>query len=306
MILDVTTKNRVYNTVGPQAQWYRHRWGKRDYPDLDLRLSDIPDNPIYHLTCMYGDPADWKHIDKFLKVTDRTLFIDSYGMFKKSTLQLLTESSLGFINIRVDGWNNTMGKVFLGQKLNSVKKSISALNSKVKLEYRLYRHNLSDLTEFKEFCDNSDIEYSVLPGELTDDGLSCIVSPVGEWLYDIHSASEELQLGYAPEQLHKTALGAERLKTYISDPLGRRITEYPMIPNITNLTVTQEIKDKYTEESSTFVSCTGHVFDNVQLGQLFMLLLAPDWKFSILDLPKLNDYEKSILYGASVLSAMVQ
>ena len=34
--IDLTTKNTVYNTLGPQAQWVQHRFGKRDYPDIEL------------------------------------------------------------------------------------------------------------------------------------------------------------------------------------------------------------------------------------------------------------------------------
>ena len=34
--VDLTTKNTVYNTLGPQAQWIQHRFGRRDYPDIEL------------------------------------------------------------------------------------------------------------------------------------------------------------------------------------------------------------------------------------------------------------------------------
>ena len=308
MIVDVTTHNKIYNTVGSQAQWYRHRWGRRDYPELDLSLSDIPDNHIYHLTCIYGDPADWKHINQFLENTDKTIFIDTYGMFDDLTIDLLSQKSIGFIKIKVDGWTETMGKVYLHQQLDAVKKTARSLRSVVKMEYAIYDHNVCDIKGFKFFCESNNIEYEVVLGEETDNGLSCIVNENGEWLYDIFSVHtvDETQLDRAPKDLDQTTTGYERLKTYLKGPDGRSILEHPLIPQIANLAVSQDIKDKFQEDTVKFIAPTGQLFENIHLGQIFMLLLASDWKFTSLDLPNLDDYEKSILYAASLLSTMVQ
>ena len=38
MIIDPTTINNVYNPIGPQGQWIKHRWGKRNFPQIDIKL----------------------------------------------------------------------------------------------------------------------------------------------------------------------------------------------------------------------------------------------------------------------------
>ena len=41
MIIDPTTINNVYNPIGPQGQWIKHRWGKRNFPQIDIKLEKV-------------------------------------------------------------------------------------------------------------------------------------------------------------------------------------------------------------------------------------------------------------------------
>ena len=41
MIIDPTTINNVYNPTGPQGQWIKHRWGKRNFPQIDIQLEKV-------------------------------------------------------------------------------------------------------------------------------------------------------------------------------------------------------------------------------------------------------------------------
>jgi hypothetical protein len=300
MIIDATTHSKVYNTVGPQAQWFAHRWGRRDYPDLHLDPSQIPDNDVYHLACFYGDTAEWKHLDDFLCTTDATVFIDTYGMFSTSTVELLQQSRIGFIKIHVDGWDRTMGKVHLNQDIQKVKHTMYMLSDKVQMEYYLYEHNMCDVPAFEQFCKDNDVQYNIQSGALNDDGMSCIVDENAEWLYDIFPASETLKSDHEPA-LYKSTLGSERLKTYLREPDGRGILNKPMLPNMSTVTVPQSIKKKF-QSGGEFVAVTGHAFDSVELGQMFSMLLCSDWKFNALDLKNIDDYRLSILYAASVLT----
>ena len=303
MLVDVTTHNKVYNTVGPQAQWFAHRWGRRDYPELHLNPDFIPEHEIYHLTCFYGDTAEWKYLDNFLCTTQGTVFIDTYGMFSTSTIELLKESRLGFIKIPVDGWTKTMGSVHLHQQLEKVAHTMYMLPEKVIVEYSLYEHNMCDLPEFEKFCKSNQITYSIVPGVLNDDGMSCIVSEYAEWLYDVFPAPEILN--YTKDiTLYKSALGAERLKTYLKEVEGRSILNQPLLPNLSTVAIPQSIKNKFNTNQGKFISVTGHAFDCVELGQMFSMLLCTDWKFSPTEVKNLDDYKLSILYAASVLNAM--
>lgn len=308
MILDVTTNNTVYNTIGLQAKWFAHRWGKRSYPSLDLELSDIPASPIYHLACVYGDPADWKYIDDFLLTTNQTVFLDTYGMFTTSTLELLKDVSVGFVHLHVDGWNTTMGKVYLGQQLDSVKDTVFALPASTTLIYSVYQHNVCDIPEFIEFCEKHNIKYKIKPGDITDNGLSCIVNQDSEWLYDIWAApTDDLEaMDFSQHTpLYKSTTGGQRLVTFMRPPEGRSIIDKPLLPNLSTLDISQEIKNKFTDGDPCFVSTNGIVFSNCALGQLFMALLGTDWKFTVLDLPHLDDYLKEVVYGASLIKDLL-
>ena len=301
MILDVTTHSSVYNTVGPQAQWYAHRWGKRDYPELHLDPAKIPPNNLYHLACFYGDTAEWKYLDDFLCKTVATIFIDSYGMFKSSTLELLQQCNIGFIKIPVDGWDTAMGKVHLGQDIESVKHSAYLLaNKNVQLEYHLYQHNQEDVFEFKKFCKENNIPHTIVPGILNDDGISCIISENSKWLYDVYPAVDNSK----HIALNKTTLGAQRLKTYIKAPQGRSILHKPNIPNLSMIDIPEDLKQRYAPSSETFIASSGHCFNNVELGQMFCMLMCSDWQFSVLDIKNMDDYKLSIVYAGSLLTSM--
>jgi len=303
MILDVTTHNTVFNTVGLQAKWFAHRWGQRNYPLMDLELSDIPDAHIYHLACTYGDPADWKYIDDFLLTTTQTIFIDTYGMFSTSTLQLLQDLTIGFINVHVDGWDTTMGQVFLGQQLERVKDTVFVNPEKTTIVYSVYQHNQCDVANFIKFCKKHNINYDVKPGEITDNGVSCIVNQSAEWLYDLFPA--HAQDADTDQQLYRSTTGSQRLVTFMRSPEGRSILDNPLLPNLSTLNVSQEIKNKFIDGDPCFVSTTGIVFSNCALGQLYMALLGTDWRFTVLDLPHLDDYLKEVVYGASLIKDLL-
>lgn len=309
MILDVTTNNTVYNTISLQAKWFAHRWGKRHYPTLDLELSNIPASPIYHLACAYGDPADWKHIDEFLLTTNQTVFLDTYGMFTTSTLELLKDVSVGFVHLYIDGWETTMGKVHLGQQLERVKNTVFALPRTTTLIYSVYQHNMCDIPEFIQFCKKHKIKYDIRHGDITDDGLSCIVNQDADWLYDVWAAptTNPDDMDFSQEwPLYKSTTGSQRLLTFMRSPEGRSIIDKPLIPNLTMLTLSEKIKDKFIDTEPCFVAVTGMIFENRELGQLFMALLGTDWKFTVLDLPHLDDYRKEVLYGASLIKALLE
>ena len=41
MNIDPTTHSTVYNPLSSQGQWAQHRFGKRDYPELNLDLETV-------------------------------------------------------------------------------------------------------------------------------------------------------------------------------------------------------------------------------------------------------------------------
>ena len=325
MLVDVTTHNSVYDALSPQAQWFDHRIGRRNYPTVELTLSQIQqlhdnDAHLFHMVSVYGDVADWSHLtDYLIEHPEKPLYIDTYGMFTKDALLLLRDANLHRMVIKIDGWGESMGKIHLGQKHEVVMNTIREVskNHHVFVEYYTYKHNVKDIKCFLEFCESMHIHAKLTTGDMNDDGLSCIVDQDGQWLYDVYSAgisSDWIRSKHTKnitydavvddEILHKSVTGFNRLRTFIQPPQGRSILNNPILPSLSALT-NDTIISKFTSRSQT-KSCTvtGHVFDNNDLGMLFSMLLGDDWKVTFNDVSTKDQYRLEALYAIKLLAEM--
>jgi len=41
LTVDLTSNNKVFNCLSPQGSWIFHRFGKREYPLIDIDISKI-------------------------------------------------------------------------------------------------------------------------------------------------------------------------------------------------------------------------------------------------------------------------
>ena len=322
MIIDPTTHNQIYDPTSPQGEWYAHRWGRRDYPEVELQNDDLttlycrPTEPL-HLKCMYGDPADWTDIDKFLRAKNSfTVIMDTYGMLKDSTIRILKRQERQ-VNIYIDGWENTMGKVFLGQDFETVKSSIMELkdvvcNQKPALivHYNLYQHNIEDAKRFCEFAEEEGVTIRVFPGKHCNGYYHSIIDENSNWLYDVfpvdfedlqeHERLIEISENQAtfypfPEPdpslacMPKTLAAYNTLRTFMKDPEGESILDDALI---TNLFPDKKLKIELTRrmigEDNRYLCPTGHILPNMQLGVTFMNMLCSDWSFKKSDIVTLK------------------
>jgi len=322
MIVDPTTKNQIYDPTSPQGEWYAHRWGRRDYPDVELVNDDLttlycrPTEPL-HLKCMYGDPADWTDLDRFLRAKNSFIVIvDSYGMFKESTLRVLKRQERE-VNIYIDGWEDTMGKVFLGQDFETVKSSIMELkdvkrNGKPALvvHYNLYQHNIEDAKKFCQFAEDEEIAIRVFPGKHCNGYYHSVIDENSNWLYDVFPvhfeglqehemlmAVTEHQSKFYPipepdpelSRLPKTIEAYNTLRTFMKPPEGVSILDGALI---TKLFPDKQYKIHLTremlEDTNRYLCPTGHILPSMALGVSFMNMLCTDWRFAKSDVVKPN------------------
>ena len=333
MIIDCTTKNQVYDSTSPQGEWYAHRWGKRNYPEVELTSAELQSlycattEPML-LKCTYGDPADWTDINSFLRSKSKyDVIVDTYGMFKGSTLRILKRQER-LVNIEIDGWTNTMGQVFLGQDYETVKDTIIQLQECCVVYYHLYHHNIEDAKEFCKFAESYNITIQVKPGRVTNDFYHSVIDQDANWLYDVFPVEfEELQEHEKlitvnehqstfypfPEpdpiksQYRKSLAAYNTLRTFMQDPDGTSILDNPLV---TPVFPHKGLKVKFLKEAlgddNRYVAPTGHILPSIQLGSSFMYMLCTDWKFKKSDVlnVEMDQYRLKLLHYAQELSQL--
>jgi len=317
MIIDTTTKNKVYNPTSAQGQWFQHRWGRRDYPDIELSwekfqevIQDVTDT-IY-LVCTYGDPAEWPHLSKASDLLKDQLHVVTYGMLSDSDVECLlkNETKVTFLLDRT----SKAPQVFLNTDWNIISKNIKTLNKNVFIEYVTYQHNLSDLPELVKLAQRYNIQVKLNTGLSTDGNITCIVSDKCEWLFDavpFYTNTDFLRFSELSEHVNsidtsvsaveKTINGYNTLRTYYKIQHHRNIFESPLITReelpadiIKRLDVDSEIINLIS------VSPTGHVFKNDMMFSMFMRLLGRDWLLSRTHVKQHadNQYMKEVIYYA--------
>lgn len=310
MIIDPTTRNSVFNPVGIQGQWYQHRWGQRDYPQISLssdqlRISlDNNNEGFINVPLMYGDVADYEHFDILSKHGKDKLNLNSYGMFSNDYVTLIL-SNYNQVTIHVDGWGETLGKVFLGTDYTKIKKVAETIPH-LNLVYHCYQHNIQSLAECYQFCIHHNITLHLQSGEVHNGNNSHpIITKEKQWLYDVHGFTVDkdkcsdlekyisemsVQKGY---KLRKSLYSYNTLRTYMKVPEGRRITESALVPRIfPDKELEIHFKNSLFQIDCQAVTPTGHVFTSHNMMSTFMQFLGKDWGF---DVRRLNSYDEFML-----------
>lgn len=272
--LDITTKNSVYNPLSAQGQWIQHRFGKRDYPDLDLDLNTIKKtldtyNQIFFRS-VYGDPLCHPHIGDILsliKDSNKNCIIFTYlNIDDDNLMQQILEVPNLTLYVMIDGFES-YSKTFLNSDPKTVFKNIQYLGKKAVLEFYMYRHNILEVEKIKQQFPNNEI--SLTPGrKLTEDSAS-ILDEKGHWLYDVYSVSE-YDINLYDSSLNKSLNNFKTLIVFLKDVNGESFLNEPV--------VARHIKDDITFEiDMPAISVTGHLFDSTEIMTIFSNALCCDW-----------------------------
>lgn len=274
--VDITTRNTVFYPLGPQGQWIQHRFGKRNYPTLDLELDVIEKiiktNNTVFLRSIYGDPLCHPSIDKILDIISHTstnVFVFSFLNVSKKIIHKINKIPNIHVYGLVDGYAN-YGKTILESDAKRVFGNIKALKD-VTLEFRLYKHNVIDIQQLKDKFPNIDV--TILPGIHLIADFANVVDSYGNWLYDVFYLETVDESAYAPV-LNKTIDGYKVLTTYLVE-IDKGVSILDMPP------LSKFIRSKTVfNDDMTAISVTGHVFNSVELMTIFSNALCNDWKIT--------------------------
>ena len=306
MIIDPTTRNNIYNPLSAQGQWIMHRWGRRDYPEIDIPLEKVLhaldsisegfflfDRPIY-LKSAYGDAALWPDLTRISKVVGSGLTVTTYGMIDPKVAQMV-KTHKSMFHFYVDGYRDLCGKIFQGVNWGDLAGMLSDMSSNAMVEFFVYEHNKHQIPSMLRFCKKRNIKIKFTPGIQNDVVGSCVIDEHGKWLYDVvpHDVEtemldlntgsiNEINKGHdlkdeysnlEPIPLTRRLENYKSLRTYIKDINGRSVLESPMVTKLIEF----ENIDK-NNEPDYHITPSGHVTVTSEEYSMFVNMLAPDWQ----------------------------
>lgn len=284
--IDLTTNNTVYNTLGAQAQWLQHRFGKRNYPDLSLDTDKVISflencNDTVNFISVFGDPCCHPNfLDIMSVIEEGRSVVNTYLNFKNDNIIHVLNNKNSYVVIPLYGINELHDKILLGSDWDIVKNNLSNLTCGVCVEFYMFEHNMHQLKEIKELTRIFNFDLKIRKGiALHPDGFSPIVNDKGKWLYDVYPCDENLtELKW--KELCKTVNGYNSLIQFVKPVKGKSILSSPNI---------FKVQDKYTYDDQTSISVTGHSFNSFELHQVFSNALCTDWDLSF---SKVTEYDK--------------
>jgi hypothetical protein len=296
--IDLTTKNTIYNALGPQAQWVQHRFGRRDYPNVELAVETVKQiisqsSDTVNFVSVFGDPSEHTDIIEIVNYLDQgRLVFNSYLNFNNNKLIEALNSNQAYIVVPCYGIYELANKVVLNSNWNQIENNLKKLNCTVCLEFYIFEHNAHQLLQLETLCKELSIELKLKPGTaLHPDGFSPIVDYNGRWLYDVYSCNKDTK-SVKWHNLHQTVNGYNSLIQYIKPVIGDSILTSGKFYKI----------DGSVTTDSTSISATGHVFPNFELLQIFSNALCTDWDFSFSKITHRNKISPEYTHLCSALT----
>ena len=279
--IDLTTNNTVYNTLSPQAQWIQHRFGRRNYPELDLDKSCVIDaitasTDTVNFISVFGDPSQHPNI---LEILDKiqpgqTAIIHTNLNFNNNDLiQQLNETN-SYVVVPLHGLAELHDSVVLYSNWDQVYNNINQLECGVCIEFYVYKHNVHQLKLLKTLIDKPNVEIKIKKGiELHPEGFSCVVNDSGEWLYDVYPCDPASENNF--QELYKSNHGYNHLIQFIKPKKGKSILDNPY---------SYKVSKKCMLKDDPSISVTGHVFPSFKIHEIFSNCLCTDWMLTFADI----------------------
>lgn len=274
--IDVTTKNSVYNTLGAQAQWIQHRFGRRNYPLLEIEKDHVFNviantNDTINFISTFGDPSSHKDIIEIVdSVQSGKIVFNSHLNFNNNDLIDVLTSKESYVVVPLYGIENLCNKISLHSNWEQILQNLEKLNQHACVEFYLFQHNIHQVEAIKTLSEKYNFKLSLKPGvSIHPEGFSSIVNEHGEWLYDAYPCDVDIKHVRWP-MLHQTSLGYNHLIQYVKPIRGNSIIEKPKFYKTTN---------SYSYDTNISVCVTGHVLPSFTLYQIFSNALCDDWNF---------------------------
>lgn len=300
--IDITTKNTVYNTLGSQAQWVQHRFGRRDYPQLELAKETIKqiisqtDDPVNFIS-VFGDPSEHKDIVEILGFIDQGKIIFNSNLnFKNDALIEILNKKQAYVVFPCFGIADQSNKIVLNSDWSQIEHNLKQLKCNVCVEFYLFEHNIHQIDLIKKICNKLSLTLELKSGiALHPDGFSPIVNENKEWLYDAYSCDESTKNVKWPS-LEKTVHGYNSLIHFVKPVIGTAILDRKNFYKINSSFSTDNIS----------ISVTGHIFPSYELHLIFSNALCTDWNVSLSKITEFNKItiKKEYIHLCSALTTI--
>lgn len=317
IIIDVTTQNKIYNPTSPQGQWYLHRWGQRNYHSAELSFDEAKNwtpggKESILVRCAYGDAAEWPHLMQYSAEYQQRLCITTYGMFKATTAKRLADNN-SIVHVLLDGIGPLCGKIHLGADWRIIQRNLRVLKGNACVEMYVYEHNKHQVEALAEFAKTTGFAVKFTSGLKNDNFGCCIIDQHGDWLYDAIAVDidtemlhehNDLPVFSEGNELYKTIMGYNTLRTYVKQTAVRNIHQKPMIAR-QDLNHA-EFKLQFESKDGIYITPTNYCFNNHDVYNMYMFLLGNDWELSKSTVINNTDYYlDKVFYFASRLYAQL-
>lgn len=303
--IDLTTNNTVYNTLSAQAQWIQHRFGKRNYPDLNLDSEKVIsfinscDDTINFIS-VFGDPCCHPNfIDILSCIKVGHSVVNTYLNFNNDSIIQVLNDKQSYVVVPLFGINELHDKIILRSDWDTVKKNISNLTCNVCVEFYLFEHNKHQLEEITQLSKFLNFELKIKKGiSLHPTGFSSIIDDNGVWLYDVYSCDENT-VDLKWKNLPKTVNGYNSLIQFVKPIKGKSILNNPNV---------FKVQEKYTYDKQISISVTGHIFNSFELHQIFSNALCSDWELAFSKITEFDKMtiKKELKYYCSTLNYILE
>lgn len=285
--IDITTRNTIFNPLSAQGSWIQHRFGRRNYPLLDLDIETIlavfDQHKQVFVRCVFGDPLCHPNIENILELAqDKSVNLILFTYLNISDTALINKLRKYNVSVfvPVDGFF-TYGKTLLDSCGRTVYENLQLLAEKSTVEFHLYSYNISETDLVKQFCDEYNCNLKFQAGKNFGLPVTSVINETGNWLYDVLPLNSVDDKVSDNRLLDKTVEGYRSLLDYTKPVEGTSILDKPAISK------RLQTDEKFSIDMPA-VSATGHVFESAEEMFTFSNALCTDWQIDSDKLLKLG------------------
>lgn len=304
LTIDLTSNNKIFNCLSPQGSWLFHRFGRRDYPLLDLDVRKlffyVQSNNISFINfySIFGDTlahSNFKEIFDFCNSKNIHMQINTSGFYDN-----IYNSDLTSYRVKLYGFTKTINIILPDVSIDILKDNLLKMNN-VTIEYQCYEHNLIDLPELLDFCLENNIKLICLPGVSVHDNLNHVIDVNGNWLYDIFSVDN---LDYMHQEIKDFKDAKNYFKTFQEKDLVQSVVGYHLIKIVNKRPgesiLTAELfnyENTISNELEKFITVSGHIVKTFDQFIDVSCAIPGDWCAT--DFKLHNDYMSKIFANLS-------
>jgi len=305
LTVDLTSNNKIFNCLSPQGSWIFHRFGRRNYPLLELDFQKITNfiesNQINFINfySVYGDPlaySKFEDIFDFCENKNIHMHINTSGFYKN-----IKNNDASLYRIKLYGFTKTLNQIIPDVSVKKLKENLCKMKN-CTIEYQCYKHNLIDLPELLDFCFENKIKLICVPGVSVHNDLNHVIDINGNWLCDIYSVDN---LDYMHEEIKDFEGAKNYFEKFLEQDLVQSVIGYHVLKLAFNKKEGKSILDaellKYKNTDfnklEKFITVSGHFTKTFDQFIDVSCALPDDWCSTDFNLH--NEYMSNVFVNLS-------